>query len=99
MSSYAWHGSIKTVKGCRSKSFPPDRLSPFPKGRFFILRNSLSGGGVGWGWGKDEIKCLFNYGPFSICFTGSSGKPVAILHSSLRTCSHHGFPFYNPVRF
>src|SRR3990172_11611538 len=49
MSSYGWRPGIQTVKGGRSKSFPPDRLSPFPKSRIFILRHSLSRGGVGKG--------------------------------------------------
>jgi len=50
MSSYGWRPRIQTVKGCRSKSFPPDRLSPFAKSRIFILRHSLpvgEGGGEG----------------------------------------------------
>jgi hypothetical protein len=29
------------LRAGRSKSFPPDRLSPFPKSRIFILRHSF----------------------------------------------------------
>jgi hypothetical protein len=43
MSSYAWHSRIRTTKGYRSKSFPPDRLSPFPKSRFFRIATQSLG--------------------------------------------------------
>ncbi len=33
--------SPKRLRAGRSKSFPPDRLSPFQKVRFFILRHNL----------------------------------------------------------
>ena len=35
MYSYAWGARIRMFKGYRSKSFPPDRLSPLPKRWFF----------------------------------------------------------------
>jgi hypothetical protein len=37
MHSYAWNARIRTFKGRRSKSFPPDRLSPSAKACFLLL--------------------------------------------------------------
>ena len=42
MFSYPWHASARTVKGYRPKSFPPDRLSPFSKSRFFSYYDTVS---------------------------------------------------------
>ena len=41
MFKYPWHAWTWTIKGYRSKSFPPDRLSPFSKSRFSITTQSL----------------------------------------------------------
>ena len=44
MYSYAWGARIRMFKGYRSKSFPPDRLSPLPKSWFFhFATQSLKG--------------------------------------------------------
>ena len=45
--------SPKRLRAGRSKSFPPDRLSPFLKSRFFhITTQSLRGEGKGGGEGE-----------------------------------------------
>ena len=46
MFSYPWHASSRTVKGYRPKSFPPDRLSPFSKSRFFSHYDTASQAGA-----------------------------------------------------
>src|SRR5512139_2065363 len=45
MFPYPWHASSRAVKGYRSKSFPPDRLSPFSKSRFLSYYDTASVGG------------------------------------------------------
>ena len=43
---------MQTVKGCRPKSFPPDRLSSFPQSGFFHITTQSLEGGEGWVGGK-----------------------------------------------
>jgi hypothetical protein len=52
MSSHGSRPRIQTVKGFRSKSFPLDCLSPFPKSLIFILRH-----GIQW----ERARFLFHF--------------------------------------
>ncbi|PIX21523.1 MAG: hypothetical protein COZ69_14310 [Deltaproteobacteria bacterium CG_4_8_14_3_um_filter_45_9] len=60
MFSYGWHVLIRAVKGYRSKSFPPDRLSPSSKSRFFHIMTQPLGGE-----GKIEGGRVFQYSNIS----------------------------------
>jgi len=49
---------MQTVKGCRSKSFPPDRLPSFPKSRYFRIDDTVSeGGGDRWESLRSDLPC------------------------------------------